>query len=77
MIQTEIWVKHPEKPGVLTFVEYRDTKEVFGAGGVDHLHHVRVVMQVLPHAWQVVYRGNAVLQQVPVGPNAGEHQEVR
>ena len=29
MIQTEIWVKHPEKPGVLTFVEYRDTKEVF------------------------------------------------
>lgn len=29
MIQTEIWVKHPEKPGILTFVGYRDAKDVF------------------------------------------------
>ncbi len=35
-----------------------------------------MVVQVLPHAWQIVHGGNAVFQQMRMRANAGEHEDL-
>ena len=54
----------------------RQPEEVFQVRRIDHLHHVNVVMQMLPHAGQMVDHVDAMLLQVRAGPDAAEHQQL-
>ena len=55
----------------------RDAEQVGQLRRVDHHHHVRVIVQVLPHARQVEHRCDAVCAQVVRRPDAREHQQLR
>jgi len=61
----------------LRHARQREAEQVLELRGVQHLHHVGVVMQVLAHAGQVVQHRDAVLLQVCGRPHARQHQQLR